>query len=226
MSWFQDLAGKAENILNKIDQNAATVLQQQQKDEKDEYFKSNATLVEIKCENEHFQQQQASSPIMQKPRSSALSLKKSPSIGSNIAINYPPQTQIKIEEPPQSSQQHTHEIDDILDKPLPSNSTSRRSSFSSKADGTVIENGSNKSVVPATVTPAISRSTQFSINAEQELSAVKIVLNDIKSERDEIKEELESLREQVKNENSHYIIKELEEMCLQLKADTTVLRQK
>lgn len=27
MAWFQNLAGKAEDLLNKIDQNAATVLQ-------------------------------------------------------------------------------------------------------------------------------------------------------------------------------------------------------
>ena len=30
MSWFTDIAGKAENLLNKIDQNAATVLSEQQ----------------------------------------------------------------------------------------------------------------------------------------------------------------------------------------------------
>ncbi|XP_063709068.1 golgin-84 [Culicoides brevitarsis] len=43
MSWLQDLAGKAETMLNKLDQNAASVLNQSQSD---------APLINVKIENE------------------------------------------------------------------------------------------------------------------------------------------------------------------------------
>lgn len=39
MAWLQNLAGKAENLLNKIDQNAATVLNEHNKLQEKEILK-------------------------------------------------------------------------------------------------------------------------------------------------------------------------------------------
>lgn len=44
MAWLQNLAGHAENLLNKIDQNAATVLNDGNKQNFDEELDSNRLL--------------------------------------------------------------------------------------------------------------------------------------------------------------------------------------
>lgn len=188
MSWFTDIAGKAENLLNKIDQNAASVLKQtngQIDDDSDASF-----LLE---DNEHSQQ---STPIeiSMKSNQKSLSITKTPERNKELlSVNG------------STSQAKTG-----------SNSNSRRSSISSKsskAGGTVIE----KTIITdkhESSQPQEMRDQNT--NLENELAAAKIVLNEIKSERDELKLEVESLVEQIKNENSQSIIKELQETCNKL----------
>ena len=187
MSWFQDLAGKAENILNKIDQNAATVLQQKlEKDEQQQVLvdsvdeQHSSYIINLTAENEIL-----STPIKQ---ASMLSLRGSP-------IKLEPRT---TESPRSTAIDPINLKEDKQPVVIPSTSTSRRTSVSSKADGTVIEANKSK-------------------NVDHELLAIKIVLNEIKAERDQLKDELDQLREQIKNENSAFIIKELETHCQQLK---------
>ena len=51
MSWFTEMAGKAEDFLNKIDANAAVVLQEMEKEEEEAKKKEmmlNSGLTEVK----------------------------------------------------------------------------------------------------------------------------------------------------------------------------------
>lgn len=231
MSWFQDLAGKAESILNKIDQNAATVLTQKISDKHDPVSTPNDhDLQEVKCEK---LATTTLTPIREKltPKK-MLSLKRSPIIENTTQ----PVEDISVVI---SGSRNNDENDDdeftpiinndgsneILLPQSNSNSTSRRSSqtsqISSYTDGTVIEK--------LQINQSTKIQSQYSIptdGLEQELRALKIVLNQIEGERDEARAELEILQDQIKNANTRTIIKELEELCVQLREDKMALIQK
>lgn len=184
MSWFTDLAGKAENILNKIDQNAATVLQQQQSvaahpDER---------LTDVKIES-------STSPTPTKRPVKKLLLRAAAD----------PETVDEITENDNTPTDDRRSIG------------SRRSSSSRAADegtGTVIE------VPQMSVSPALLSSMKGSIGFEQELAAMKIVLSEVKSERDDLRAELESLL------NKQSLVDDLDAKCEQLANENELLADK
>lgn len=169
MSWLTDLAGKAENMLNKLDQNAGTVLLQKNSNPEEE------NLIEVKTES-------SNDYLIETTKKNILSLTR-------------PVTPLKKLKPVLNNSS------DFSDKQSDKQSvSSRRSSInSSRNEGSVIEREINVITKPAS-----------DIN---ELKAIKIVLAEIKSERDELKTELENLTEQIKRTNNKSRIKELEEMC-------------
>lgn len=204
MSWFQDLAGKAENILNKIDQNAATVLQQSSSRSSNvdapatpaSKSLSSATappppvLLEIQSETPlpAFKRNSsslsvASSNRSASPRPKALSLR-----GASPALSdgpHKPQTPPVPSAPTTSVDDGPADIEAATDAALthqssPSAATSRRSSVSSTR--------------PAGHQPDTSATPPLSVDQHNELVALKIVLNEIKAERDDARHEVRSLQ--------------------------------
>lgn len=186
MSWFNDLAGKAENILNKIDQNAATVLQSTN-------TKSTTYPVESVSDDVRSGISSTSTPtkrIVPITSSKKLSLKQDPSDPADEAT-----------ENDNTAADDRHSV----------SSLSRRSSSSRAGDeGTVIE------VSQTSVSPSLLSSMKGTVGFEQELAAMKIVLCEVKTERDELKAELESALTQLKVVNKQSVIAELEAKCEQL----------
>lgn len=189
MSWISDLAGRAENILNKIDQNAATVLQQPPKSENG------------KSENDEVKiEESLASGIKKNLSSSSLSLTRALTPKRNV----------------RSELNAKHEEGSVKSERLTgSNLSSRRSSFSSRADGTVVEQE-----VPQTDTIIkLSTTKPADFCAERELAAIKIVLAEITSERNELQNEVYSLQEQIKQASNESKLKELEELVTALVAE-------
>lgn len=193
MSWLQDLAGKAENILTKIDQNAATVLTRQTNENGD------VEAVESLLEVTTVPAVEYSSAVILKPSASkALSLNVKTSsprgmVRSASSASHERNIFVDIEGGSAKSERQT---------------SSRRSSISSKKDGTVIEFNATPEVSNA------ASSTGYTL--EKELAATKIVLAEIKSERDELKIELDSAQTQLNNSDQEDKIKELEALCQSL----------
>lgn len=232
MSWFQDLAGKAENILNKIDQNAATVLHQQKSDQSNEPLigddSSNPNhLIEVMCDSVTVPKSGSSlrddRPAGFTPKN-MLSLKKSPAVkrptiepGIPVYPTIDPDIFDNVEMIPMAS----------TTTKSSSNSTSRRSSLSSRGDRTVIETDQqNGTANPAMTTSATSSVASAAGSIDPELAALRIVLNEIKTERDECKDELETLREQINNANTRSVIKDLQTVCVQLREEQETLIQR
>lgn len=194
MSWFTDLAGKAENILNKIDQNAATVLQQSVPTKSTH---PDEILIDINNETPT-----SSTPIK---RTMTLSSKK-----------------LVLRADPGDTLDEKFDNDNIAtDDRRSINSMSRRSSSSRAADeGTVIE------VPQMSVTSSLLSSMKGTVGFEQELAAMKIVLSEVKLERDDLKAELESVLTQLKNVNKQSLVDELEYRCEQLATEKELLEDK
>ncbi|KAJ6636387.1 Golgin-84 [Pseudolycoriella hygida] len=188
MSWFTDLAGKAENILNKIDQNAATVLQQ------------SATTKALHSEKE-------------------ILIDRKPEPSSNTTPIKRTQSAKKLLLKPNPDD----DLDDLVSDDRRSvNSMSRGSSSSRAADEatSVIE-------MPQTsVSSSFLSSMSGTIGFEQELAAMKIVLSEVKLERDDLKAELESVLTQLKAMNKQSLIDELGDKCEQLTAEKEMLADK
>lgn len=198
MSWFQDLAGKAENILNKIDQNAATVLQVP-KTEGDDVD----GLQEVTCESSN---NVKSAAIPRVPSKGYLSLSRPSTPKKNTVVNLDDKINLLLNDG-SSSKSETQKKSDL---------SSRRSSLNSSKDNTVIEKDIQD---PNTL-------FKPNISVEKELEATKIVLSEIKLERDDLKNELESLIEQQNNNKNRNRIVELEELCNLLVEEKNILSQK
>uniref|UniRef100_A0A182SC72 Uncharacterized protein n=1 Tax=Anopheles maculatus TaxID=74869 RepID=A0A182SC72_9DIPT len=100
-----------------------------------------------------------------------------------------------------------------------SGSSSRRSSLTSKKEGTVID---MSELVVVNNSIRDDREPNFSI--EKELAAMKIVLAEIKAERDELKSELDTaLSQQLSNGETESKLLELEVMCQNLSEENNVL---
>jgi len=210
MSWLTGLAGKAEDILNKLDQNASTVLQQK-KNERGEM----ETLIEINCDDNTTELPRISSS------KNMLSLTKplTPSKKSISVIN--PDEKIMNILISDYNGNNNKIKDDISIQSEKQNSgsniSSRASSISSRLDGTVVEKENVDSTTQST------KNNGYSFSLEKELAATKIVLVEVKLERDELKNEYENLMEQLKNGNNQQKIKELENLCCILEADKDTL---
>lgn len=199
MSWLQDLAGKAENILTKIDQNAATVLTRQPAENGD--VEASEPLVEVTTVSGApstatlaIESTFASAPV-KLPTSKGLSL----SIKTSS-----PRGMIR------SASSTSHERNSSVDFDTGSvkserQQSSRRSSISSKKDGTVIE------FTAAPAGGSVVSNSDYSL--ERELAAIKIILAEVKSERDELKVELDSALSQLSSSANDVKVKELENLC-------------
>lgn len=186
MSWFTDLAGKAENILNKIDQNAATVLQQSTTT-KSTY--PDEILIDINNE-----------PSLAPPIKRTLSSKK-------LLLRPDPGAD--------STDEKVDNENSGTDDRRSMKSMSRRSSSSRAADeGTVIE------VPQMSVSSALLSTMKGTVGFEQELAAMKIVLSEVKMERDDLKAELDSVLTQ------QTLVDELQTKCEQLARDKEILADK
>ncbi|XP_052888499.1 golgin-84 [Anopheles moucheti] len=206
MSWFQDLAGKAENILTKIDQNAATVLQTRPGSDDVE----GVPLLEVSVmTNEVASQQGTKTRVVSK---SSLLNKKVPRgmIRSGSNASYEKNQEPEAETPSLKSEKQNM-----------SGSSSRRSSLNSKKEGTVID----MSELVAKKLTYTEREPNYSI--EKELAAIKIVLAEIKAERDELKSELDTaLSQQLVNGETENKLLELEVLCQNLSEEKNILAGK
>lgn len=160
MSWFQDLAGKAENILNQIDQNAANVLLKA-----DDKKKASQVDVpkEVRLEIQPDEQPESSIPARQLLRTpdasprAMMSLKKSTSSAS-MDRSFRRTPEVVVERIVSSEQAY----------PLTnSNSTSRRSSVSSRAD---LMGGEQPEVVPSRFSSTSSITTSLNVGVIKDKS--------------------------------------------------------
>lgn len=202
MSWFTDIAGKAENLLNKIDQNAASVLKQSEKDaeiqEESLLAESNNTLMSTSTDS--------IISSSEKPTT----LRKSLSLLNTVDYH---KDSLNSGGKSQSA------------------STSRKNSVSSKSSkadtATVVSIGGNSSTFgPVSSLQKTNNIDVTTKNVDVELAATKIVLNEIKAERDELKLEIESLMEQVKDETSQTIIRDLQTTNAQFLEENQMNEQK
>lgn len=196
MSWLV----KAESILNKLDQSAANVLKNADQD----------LLIPIKSED---------------AQTGGGGIRKIPSKNNILVLkNSTPKKKKSVIDPEEK-------ILDILNNECETKSqksqrfSDRQSDASSvisrhdtvvvvdKADdqGSVTSQNQSKSMLMSSSTTSLQN-----FSAEKELAATKMVLSELKAERDELKAELEILMEQSKNNNSQMKISELEDLCNQM----------
>nr|XP_029718880.1 golgin-84 isoform X2 [Aedes albopictus] len=192
MSWLQDLAGKAENILTKIDQNAATVLTRQSTESGD--VEAVEPLLEVTTT--------IPSAVENPPAPVKLPVSRALSLSVKTAS---PRGMVRSASSASHERSNFYEIETGGSVKSERQASSRRSSISSKKDGTVIELNANPVVTSASV------DTGYSL--EKELAATKIILAEVKSERDELKIELEGALNQLSNTDHENRIKELEALC-------------
>ncbi|XP_053694278.1 golgin-84 [Sabethes cyaneus] len=175
MSWFQDLAGKAETILTKIDQNAATVLQQPSRlPEENADVDVLDQLVEVTSDLDN-SNTNVSINITKPPLVKITSLGTKPSAKDSIKSSYE-----------KGLEDDGTDLESVSVKSEKLTS-SRRSSFGSKKDGTVVE---------FVAQSARNNIMTNNLSVEKELAATKIILAQIKSERDELKSELDGIQSQ------------------------------
>lgn len=219
-SWFSDLAGKAENILNKIDQNAANVLKNDPTEQ----------LLEVKCngDDDRVQQKQllltTSSSIKRNISSNSLKLQRTPKKQQPTVIE--PKVVGLTATPPIKTDSKSLSVNSIPDENYLRES-SRRSSCSSRTEGvqTVIEYPMEKSLTDFK-SSASSQSLQIADDEKAELMATKIMLNQVKVERDQVQAELNDLQKQVANAQTNEIIASLEETCDRLTTDNEQLTRR
>lgn len=220
-SWFSDLAGKAENILNKIDQNAANVLKTD----------STEQLIEVKCngDDDRAQQKQlllssSSSSMKRNISSNSLKLQRTPKKQQPIAIEE--KFVDKLATPVIKTDSKSLTVNSIPDENY-LNASSRRSSCSSRTEGvqTVIEYPMEKPQHDIKPSPS-SHSLQFADDEKAELMATKIMLSQMKVERDQVQAELSDLQKQVANAQTNEIIASLEETCDRLTTDNEQLMRR
>lgn len=180
MSWLQDLAGKAETMLNKLDQNAASVLNQTSEVVSATIGHNNserAPLINVKVENEM-------TPKMVRPASRGtlmqLTPKKSASYGGNL-------TSLGVPSVPLAASNGIQDLPGLVDVEKRSNGSSRRSSLTH--EGTVIENSE------------VSKSMQTSFEAPNDsciqlrLVELEEICNSLVSEKEFLVERNQTLEE-------------------------------
>lgn len=215
MSWLSDLAGRAENILNKIDQNAANVL---------------------KTDTEQLLEVKSNGDVSELPASPSMRI-----VGSSNALKL---TRAKIPDPIKIGKVPLNvSNEDTNQKSSLSNasSSSRRSSWSSRTEGvTVIEfpiaTVTDAVADAATTVPAVQsdmstsmHSVQSNLSAEDErheLAAIKIVLAQMKAERDQFKAELDELMKEIAAKDDSKLIADLEQACRELSTEREQLYDK
>lgn len=205
-SWFSELAGKAENILNKIDQNAANVL----KTESNE----NGKQLDSKYKMNDLENQQNELNTLS-------SIKKS--ISANSLILRTPKKQMEqIIFITESKQDEDKAPAVNQDENLSVNwSQSRRSSCSSRTEGV-------QTVIECPIENNKMNISTYSTESDNpsELSAMKIVLAEVKADREALQKELNELKKQIANARTTELIASLEEVCDRLTRDNEALNEK
>lgn len=225
MSWLSDLAGKAENILNKIDQNAANVLKS-----------DNEQLIEVtsKCD------ENLVSPLPKKtnPSISAGYMKLTRTPKKLVGPGKAQDTDINKGENSEKNSLNVSK-EEVPSSLSNASNSSRRSSWSSRTEGvTVIEYPIQAAQTFQTVTTSTEitkpvHSTQSNPTTDIERAADKIVLAQVKLERDqfkmnfdELKMNFDELSKQVANNNTDELIANLEKACNDLAAERDQIREK
>lgn len=232
-SWFSDLAGKAENILNKIDQNAASVLKNDVND-RDQ-------LIEVKISDDIVdgtidKELKISNGLnsMRNITGNSMKLGKSPK--KSLQISSPRIVQPDADETPNKidTKLLNAAADETNKMILPSNASnsSRRSSCSSRTEGiqTVYEYPIAKHSAEMAPTNGDLMQTSTSSNAttddKAELMASKIVLAQMKTERDQMQTEIAELKSQLSIAQKEDLVSELTVACDQLAIDKENLQRK
>lgn len=233
-SWFSDLAGKAENILNKIDQNAASVLKNDL-NERDQ-------LIEVKTDMDNGNRtiDKQMKPAKRNIMANSMKLSKSPKKPLYVSSDRIPQMDTVDELIKTDCKLLNVNSDDGSKLLLPSNASnsSRRSSCSSRTEGiqTVIEypiakidtpsNMANNDQVMQASTSSLG-SLQSSLTDEKtEMLATKIVIAQLKAERDLMRTEIDELKSQLAIAKKEDILSELTATCDQLALDKENLQCK
>lgn len=206
MSWLSDLAGRAENILNKIDQNAANVLKS-----------DTEQLLEVKSNG------------------NSNEVSGSPSIKTIVSNNSLKLLRTKNPESIRNGKTLLNVSNEDTNQSSLSNASnsSRRSSWSSRTEGiTVIE----YPIATATVGDTVSNDMTTSIHSvhsnqsveddRNELAAIKIMLAQMKSERDQFKMELDELVKEISAKDDSKLIADLEQTCRELSSEREQLNDK
>lgn len=233
-SWFSDLAGKAENILNKIDQNAASVLKTDL-NERDQ-------LIEVKTDldNGHRTIDKQMKSTIRNPMANSLKLSKSPKKPLYVSSEKVPQIDTVDELIKTDCKLINVSSDDGSKLLLPSNASnsSRRSSCSSRTEGiqTVIEYPITKVDAPANMANGeqVMQASTSSLGSLQssltddktEMMATKIVLAQMKAERDQMRTEIDELKTQLALAKKEDVVSELTATCDQLAMDKENLQRK
>lgn len=234
-SWFSDLAGKAENILNKIDQNAASVLKNDT-NERDQLLevKTGDDVVDANYDNK--MNISNGSPALRNITGNAMKLPRTPKKPLYAPIDRVPHVdvdelnkidlKVNIVNGEDSSKLH-----------LPSNasSSSRRSSCSSRTEGiqTVIEYPITKHSTESSNanddrmhTSVSSNSLQSAAEDKAEMMASRIVLAQLKSEREQMKLGIADLKNQLAIAQREDLVSELAATNDQLATDKEQLQRK
>uniref|UniRef100_A0A0K8TTL7 Putative golgin-84 n=1 Tax=Tabanus bromius TaxID=304241 RepID=A0A0K8TTL7_TABBR len=198
MSWITGLAGRAEDILNKLDQNAANVLQQPHRVdvENDE-----VTVIEEK------QEESIVEGLKRNLSSTSLSLTRS-------------LTPRKLAKSENLNGSRTDDQFFIKSEKGSSNLSSRRSSISSRADG--ISNGQEE--IAEISPPKKIQMKKIEGNFEKELATVKIALAQISAERDELQNDLSTLQESMKEIQDEKRLQEVENVLRSVSSERDQLK--
>lgn len=236
-SWFSDLAGKAENILNKIDKNAASVLKNDT-NERDQLLE--VTTGDDVVDASHIKTFKVinGSPQIRNFPSNALKLPKSPK-----KTLYIPSDRISTIQSNKETLKKESKLNNIVNGDdgtklnLPSNasSSSRRSSCSSRTEGmqTVIEYPITKHSIEASNTSGdimhtstSSGSLHNSVEEKNEMMATRIIVAQMKTERDQMKAEITDLKNKLTIAQKEDLVSELTVTCDQLVTDKENLQRK
>lgn len=239
-SWFSDLAGKAENILNKIDQNAASVLKNDAND-RDQLLevKSSDDIVDSGNHEKKLKMSNGSPGLRIIP-SNAMKLAKTPKkTPLYMPIERPPPSDVEdVSIKYESKLNNIVNGDDGIKLVLPSNASnsSRRSSCSSRTEGiqTVIEYPIAKHFTDTTLninsdpmqTSASSGSLHGSIEDKNEMMASRIIVSQMKNERDQMKTEISDLKNQLVIAKKEDLVSEITATCDLLATDKENLQRK
>lgn len=236
-SWFSDLAGKAENILNKIDQNAASVLKTDLND-------CDQQLIEVKTDTDNGNRVLAKQMKTAKRNTMANSLKLSKSPKKPVYMSSERMPQIDtidetITKPDGKFLNVNSDDGNKLQMPSSASNSSRRSSCSSRTEGiqTVIEypittkNGTSSITTSSDMAMQTSTSSLGSMQSsltddKTEMMATKIVLAQMKAERDQMRTEIDELKNQLAIAQKEDILSELTVTCDQLAIDKENLQRK
>lgn len=190
---------KAENILNKLDKSAASVLKTTEQEnlipKSDDAAQTSSGIRKISSKN-NMLVLKSSTPKKKKPvldpEEKILDI-----LNNETETKSQKSQKFSDRQSDASSVISRHDTVVIMEK--------------SDDQGSVASQSQSKSINMTSSTTSLQN-----FSAEKELAATKMVLAELKSERDELKAELEILMEQTKNNNSQMKITELEDLLNQM----------